>query len=161
MRILLVSDNHGRMNNLIEVRQKVGPVDHVLHMGDAEGTEDRIRELFDCPVDMVAGNCDHWTCEEEELLLELEGHTIFMCHGHHQDVSWDLTGMESAAHQYGADIALYGHTHVPKVVYRPDLMIVNPGSITKPRQDGRRPSFALLELKEGVFPCYCSIGYLE
>lgn len=161
IRILLVSDNHGRMNNLIEVKEKVGALDLVIHMGDAEGTEDKIRNLFDCTVVMVAGNCDHRSREDEEILLELEGHTLFACHGHTRGVNWDLSGMEEAAASYGADIALFGHTHIPQIIYREDLMIINPGSIEKPRQDGRRRSFGLLELKEGVFPCYASIGYLD
>lgn len=160
-RILLVSDNHGHMGEMMELAEKVGHVDYVLHMGDNEGTADRIRSLFDCPVVLVNGNCDHWSMEQDEEILDIEGHRIFMCHGHHQGVNWDLSGMESAAHEYGCDIALYGHTHVPKINYLPDMMIINPGSISKPRQDGRKCSFALLELVEDMFPCYCSIGYLD
>lgn len=161
-RLLLLSDSHGMMSNTYKVKEKVGPVDLVLHMGDIEGNEERIRTLFaPTPVYFVAGNCDNWSCKEPAYrVLEVEGHRIFMAHGHHQDINWGTEGMESAAHQFQADLALHGHTHVPRILYRNDLMIINPGSIERPRQADHRPSFALLELQEGVFPCYCSVGYL-
>jgi len=42
MRILVVSDNHGRMGNFLTVYEKVKPVDMVIHLGDTEGTEDEM-----------------------------------------------------------------------------------------------------------------------
>ena len=58
MRILVVSDNHGRMGNFLTAYEKVKPVDMVIHLGDTEGTEDEIEEAIDCPFYAVAGNND-------------------------------------------------------------------------------------------------------
>lgn len=37
MRILIVSDTHRRDENLKEVIRRTGPLDMLIHLGDAEG----------------------------------------------------------------------------------------------------------------------------
>ena len=39
MRVLLVSDSHGRNQNMEKVIRKVSPVDLLIHLGDLEGSE--------------------------------------------------------------------------------------------------------------------------
>ena len=41
---------------------------------------------------------------------------------------------------------MYGHTHIPLIQYEQGMYIINPGSITLPRQEGRKPSYILMEL---------------
>lgn len=48
----------------------------------------------------------------------------------------------------GVDIVLFGHTHRPVAEKRGNLWIVNPGSLTYPRQMGRKPSYAMLTINE-------------
>ena len=45
MKILIVSDTHGRDDNLVKVLKKVKPIDFLIHCGDVEGSEKKIREL--------------------------------------------------------------------------------------------------------------------
>ena len=60
MKILIVSDSHGNNRNLIHaVKNMSGTMDMMIHLGDMECSPDRIRELVDCPVEMVKGNCDY------------------------------------------------------------------------------------------------------
>ena len=40
---------------------------------------------------------------------------------------------------------MYGHTHVPLVDLSEDIWAVNPGSISLPRQEGRKPSYIIME----------------
>ena len=42
MKILIVSDTHRRDGNLQTVIEKTAPFDMLIHLGDAEGSEDRI-----------------------------------------------------------------------------------------------------------------------
>ena len=57
MKVLIVSDTHGREDNLAKsTREKESPIDAMVHLGDVEGSEDYIRILTDAPVYMVAGN---------------------------------------------------------------------------------------------------------
>lgn len=43
--------------------------------------------------------------------------------------------------EYGYDVVMYGHTHVPYIEIGDDVTILNPGSISYPRQAGRKPTF--------------------
>ena len=58
MRILIVSDTHRKHANLEYVLEKVKPLDLMIHLGDAEGAEDYIEAIADCPVEIIAGNND-------------------------------------------------------------------------------------------------------
>ena len=71
---------------------------------------------------------------------------VFMTHGHYYYVSMGTEMLKKEARARGAQIALFGHTHRPVIDCNDDVIAVNPGSISYPRQDGRRPSFVMMEL---------------
>ncbi len=160
MKILLVSDTHGHLKNFWTVYRKVSPVDLILHMGDIEGDEETLREGVDCPIEMVSGNNDIFGKEPTEKVLEIMGHKILMTHGHRRGVYRGLKGLGAAADEVGADLVLYGHTHIPDLSYIGDRVFVNPGSISIPRQEGRKPSFAILEI-DSRGECHFSMNFLE
>ncbi|SET61365.1 YfcE family phosphodiesterase [[Clostridium] polysaccharolyticum] len=146
MKILIVSDSHGRNNYLSKVLDKVGDVDMFLHLGDLEGTEDFIEAFVDCRVEMIAGNNDYFTEIPREKLIQIGKYTIFMTHGHLYSVYFGTEQLKEAARMRGADIVMYGHTHMPSIDQSDDVIAINPGSISKPRQPGRQPSFILMEI---------------
>ena len=43
---------------------------------------------------------------------------------------------------------MYGHTHKPVVDREGSVIAVNPGSLSYPRQEGRRPSYIIMEAEE-------------
>ena len=145
-KIVLVSDTHGKTANLRTLMKRTRQADMLLHMGDVEGDEEEIRSFAGCPVYFVRGNCDSFSRLPEEELLPLEGHRIFMTHGHRYSVSSTLAHLDDAARERDADIVLYGHTHVPEYVMIGERHFVNPGSLSRPRQEGHRPSYAILEI---------------
>ena len=49
-RALIVSDTHGREENLERVLAEIGMPDALIHLGDSEGGEDTIPMLVTCPV---------------------------------------------------------------------------------------------------------------
>jgi len=53
MRILVISDSHGRNDDVAGVIEQVGPIDMLIHCGDVERGDDYIRSLVDCPVQSV------------------------------------------------------------------------------------------------------------
>lgn len=55
MKVLIVSDTHGKEGNLKEAMEREKPFDMLVHCGDVEGSEEKIREMAGCPVHMVAG----------------------------------------------------------------------------------------------------------
>ena len=150
MRVLIVSDTHKSHRNLEKVLEKARPVDMLIHLGDTEGGEYYIAELAGCPVHIVRGNNDFFSDLPREDEFEAEGHHIFMTHGHSYYVALGEERLKEEARQRGADIVMYGHTHRPSLTREEDLIILNPGSVAYPRQEGRRPSYMIMELdKEG------------
>ena len=59
----------------------------------------------------------------------------------------------------GADIVMYGHSHRPVVDYDEGVIAINPGSLTYPRQEGRRPSYILMEIDKNE-KAHFTINYL-
>ena len=141
---LVVSDTHGRDDNFYDVLDIEGELSGIIHCGDFEGSEGKFALAADCPVYFVAGNNDFFSSLNRELEFELEGHTAFLTHGHNYLVSMDLENIKCEAIARGADIVFFGHTHKPVAKYVDDVYIFNPGSLSYPRQEGRRPSYLVL-----------------
>jgi len=93
----------------------------------------------------VRGNCDS---EVDQMLIEFpilseyavlfyEGRRIFATHGHHFHID-NLPPLTKG------DIFIQGHTHVPVAERRGDIIVLNPGSVTLPKENNP-PSYGILE----------------
>ena len=60
----------------------------------------------------------------------------------------------------GYQMVFYGHTHRPVVDNNGSILAVNPGSLSYPRQEGRKPSYAVMEI-DGEGNTEVTIYYLE
>ena len=145
MKVLIVSDTHGREDNLEKVLEKESPIDAMVHLGDVEGSEDYIRILTDAPVYMVAGNNDFYTDLPGQAVIDLDGYRAFITHGHGYHVSYSPNRLVAEALHRNAQIAMYGHTHVPHLEQVEGVIVLNPGSLSYPRQAGREPSYIIME----------------
>ena len=154
MRILVVSDSHGRDDYLLAVIEEEKPFDVMIHLGDFQTDEQDIEKMAGVPVFMVSGNCDYYTRTADVRILELEGHRIFMAHGHNHGVRWGETRrLARTAQKNRCDIVMFGHTHCPMEDYsEPGLIILNPGSIALPRQPGREHTYMIVNLQRGMRP---------
>lgn len=164
MRVLVMSDTHGWDENARYAVEKEMPFDALLHLGDVQEPETVFRRYAgidkDIPAYFVEGNCDTYGAYPEKQILELAGHRIFMAHGHEYYVRFSRDLLEEEALRESCDLAIYGHTHVPKLETGDQgILILNPGSISIPRQEDRQPSYMVLELKEGRVP-YMTLKYL-
>ena len=45
-------------------------------------------------------------------------------------------------------MVIYGHTHRPVIAKENGIMVLNPGSLTYPRQEGRRYTYIIMEIDE-------------
>lgn len=153
MRILIVSDTHGYDSNLKRVLAKTGVPDCMIHLGDSESTQEYMEQVAACPVYMVAGNCDYFTNLPKARIEELGGCRIFMTHGHYYYVSVGIRDLAEEAKMNGCNVAMFGHTHRPFIDRSdPELTILNPGSLSFPRQEDRQPSYILMQAEEGRRP---------
>lgn len=146
MKILIVSDTHRKNDNYIKVLERIAPVDMVIHCGDIEGSEYLIAESAGCPVQMVTGNNDFFSDLPREKEFMVGKYKIWLNHGHNYYVSMSNENLKHEARMRGVDIVLYGHTHRPVIDIAGDIIAVNPGSLTYPRQEGRRPSYVIMDL---------------
>ncbi len=145
MKILIVSDTHRQNGNYLKVLERVGPVDLVVHCGDVEGSEYVICEGAGCPVEMVAGNNDFFSNLPREKEFMIGKYRVWLTHGHNYYVSMGNETIKKEAAARGIDIVMYGHSHKPVVDLEDEVTAINPGSLTYPRQEGRRPSYIIME----------------
>ncbi len=145
MKILIVSDTHGRLINLKECLKKVSPIDLLIHCGDVEGQEDEIRRLAGCETHIVSGNNDYFSSLPREEEFSIGRYKVFLTHGHSYGVSLGTDRIVEEAKERGADTVIFGHIHRPVDKTKDGVRILNPGSLTYPRQDGRRHSYMMME----------------
>lgn len=149
MKILIVSDTHRKNDAYFQVLQLQRP-DMVIHCGDAEGSEYALTQAADCPVKIVLGNNDFFSELPRELELSVGSYKVWVTHGHNYYVSMGNEMIKEEAAARGADIVMYGHTHRPVIDTSGSVIALNPGSLSYPRQEGRRPSYMVMELdREG------------
>lgn len=160
MKILIVSDTHKKHGNLKKVLESVKPIDLMIHLGDAEGYEDYIAELAGCPLEIVSGNNDFFSDLEREKELLIGRYKVLITHGHYYYVAMGVEDLKKEAAGRGMDIVMFGHTHWPLLDYSRGIVTLNPGSISYPRQEGRKPSYGLMEIDQEGEAHFC-IQYLE
>lgn len=146
MRILIVSDTHRHNENYFKVLEKTGPYDMVIHCGDAEGSEYAISEGAGCETKIVLGNNDFFSGLPKEIETQIGKYKVLITHGHTYYVSTNRELIKQDAVQRGFDIVMYGHTHRPVVDIGNDVIAINPGSLSYPRQDGHKPSYIIMEI---------------
>lgn len=150
MKILIVSDSHGRNENLKKaVSNMKGMHDRMIHLGDFQCSPSVIEELAGCPVDMVRGNCDSFLSGiPQSKMIDIEGHKVLLTHGH--QYGGMVGALREMAKENGVSIVMFGHTHVPLVDTEDGVTVVNPGSISQPRQDGHKPSYLVMNIENGI-----------
>ncbi|MBR1815185.1 MAG: metallophosphoesterase [Lachnospiraceae bacterium] len=149
MRILVVSDSHGNNENVKKAIEKAGKIDYLIHLGDVGANYREIETMARVPSYFVSGNTDYIPELKDRLILMFGEHRIYAVHGHREGVSMGLSILRYNALQNECDIALYGHTHVPYLDENPDdVTILNPGSVSLPRQDDHRKTYAIIEIDD-------------
>lgn len=149
MKYLVMSDSHGQIKERAKLLSLINKVDKVIHLGDHA----KDLETFDLvlkPTFIVSGNCDEKGRFLEEITIEDESFKLFITHGHRYDVKQGLTKLYYKAQELGANIILFGHTHIPLCVENNGVYFYNPGSISLPK-GGSQPSCGILTLKANTF----------
>lgn len=160
MKVLIVSDTHRHNENLEKVLKEIKPIDLLIHCGDAEGTEGQIQQICECPLYIVSGNNDFFSRLPYEIEFLIDKYKVFMCHGHTYYVSMGLERLLDEARLRKADVVLYGHTHRPIIELRDGIMVINPGSISYPRQEGKIPTYVIMEIDKAGDASY-TLHYVD
>ena len=173
MRIGIVSDTHSLLADASDMPQQVVDVfrgtDLIIHCGDLDtlGVLDRLEEV--APVRAVRGYPD--PVEDSERLsgitrvVEAEGLSIGVIH----DIAWpgirvrlesffefpDRPFEDVMISKFGKPVQViaFGDTHEEMVAYYQGVLMVNPGSPTKPglrHGPGELGTVAIMEIRRGV-----------
>lgn len=152
MRVLIVSDTHRHGENFYRAIKETERVSLVIHCGDLEGQEhefeDAVREAYHCPLVMAAGNNDFFSGLKNDVEVQIGPYKALVTHGHNYYISMNNEFLKREAKARGYDMVFYGHTHRPVVDEKSGILAVNPGSLSYPRQEGRKPSYAVMDIDE-------------
>jgi putative phosphoesterase len=96
----------------------------------------------------VLGNNDYGVQAPEAAVFDFADHRFFMAHGHRYGLYSGYHNILAAAKNSDADIALFGHSHIPFYKVINGITLINPGSVARPRSRVGA-SFAVIECPEG------------
>lgn len=147
-KILIVSDTHGIGDLMAQVIKKERPIDMLIHCGDLCVNPSMLECMVNCTVHAVRGNCDHSADLSRMKVFRIGKLKVVLTHGHDYHVSDDLMPLTYLAKENEADIVMYGHTHKPLVTTEYGITIVNPGSLTLPRQENHVPSYIIMNVDD-------------
>lgn len=161
MKLFFMADIHGSLFYLKKAieRFKAENADYMVILGDElyHGARNPLppeynpREVtallngFAAKIIAVRGNCDS---EVDDMVLEYPvlapfsiilcgGRRLFLTHGH-------LFDENSLPKLCPGDVFFYGHTHVSKAEKQGEIFVVNPGSVSMPKEDTPH-SYAVME----------------
>ena len=142
-RLLVLSDIHGltyaARRILLEQNAKT-----VIFLGDGLREFELLQQDFpDREFFTVRGNNDFGLTAPDESLELIAGKRVFFTHGHRYSVKHGLDDIKAAARQRGADILLFGHTHIPFTEYDGGLCVMNPGAVC-----GIKPGYGFVDILE-------------
>jgi putative phosphoesterase len=152
-KLLVLSDTHGSVAALKNVfnwaKDHTPPNDTICcaaFLGDGISDLQYAADAagFFCEWKVVCGNNDYGYLVPGTLVMDFCDHRFFMCHGHRHSLYGDYHTLLAAAHDAGADVAMFGHSHVPFIKNMNGILLVNPGSVGRPRTRAGA-TFAVIE----------------
>ncbi len=154
MRVLVISDSHGEIDNIIQISKVVREenISKVIHLGDDyDDVNFLIKEGIE--IERIPGVFSGYYSEKDipnRKILEIEGWRVLLTHTkerHENDLSGDISPEDSVKN--GAiDIVLYGHTHIPAIAKEGTVYLLNPGHLKATDKKGYQPSFAVLDIEK-------------
>jgi putative phosphoesterase len=159
--VVAFSDAHGNKFNLSSAMEKHKNCDAFIYLGDGVYEFDELAEGYRVPHYAVRGNGDFFCVNPTPVLdfINIGQMKIMLCHGNDLNAKYTNDDMIKTAVLHNADMVLYGHTHiavskylsadeiksiVPSSSRDKGIYIVNPGSISYPRDD--RASYAVIDI---------------
>lgn len=147
-RVGIFSDSHRDCRSLGLLLDKMGFIDAACFLGDVASDAAYLREVLaamphEPPLYAVRGNNDLTTALPDELVVELGGKRAYLTHGHMRCGPMSLVYKAQENH---AQIALFGHTHMPFCETVQGILLLNPGSAGRYCRGGE-PRASVLEIR--------------
>ncbi len=144
-RIIVVSDTHRHLEYVLQFLENIKEFDMIIHLGDNIFDADTLKKLYpQKPIIAVKGNTDISSCESE-VFCNIEGVDFLITHGHIYGVKTGMERLYFRACELGAEVVLYGHTHIPVCEKENDILMLNPGG-----HNSLNRGVGIIEIEEGV-----------
>ena len=143
-KIAIISDSHGSIENIAYFMGRLKGVDALWHLGDHAEDAQPLANRLNCGFVSVRGNCDPFSDAPLTYTVSWHHKRILLLHGH--TVAGRLA-LLYAANEANADAVLFGHSHVPSMETVDGVLLLNPGSLSRPRTS-KGPSVAILTLTD-------------
>lgn len=152
MRIVVISDSHGREDLIKRVIEEQPNAELFIFLGD--GTRDFHSAMRGVPKEdwCVCGNCDFNSDDDYNMISYVKDVKFYCTHGHQWNVKYDPEQLISEAKRKEIKVLLYGHTHEPYYEYRDGMHIFNPGSLGSPR-GSIYPSYGVIDINGKNIVC--------
>lgn len=146
MKIAILSDTHGNYPLAIQALDRIAGLDCIIHLGDTLQDAEIIECAMSLPIIKLAGNCDPSCDAPRDLLLTMRDMTIYLSHGDLFQVKSGTERICRKAASENAQIVLFGHTHIPLIQKKNEILLINPGSL---KESGPHHSLAILSISNG------------
>ena len=140
MKVVLMSDSHGRDAYIDKILEMHKDADLFLHCGDIEHDEFVYPQLT-----TVRGNNDYFGDYPNVIKLTLGTHRVLMLHSHQCGFRDRYNQLSRLAKNEGCDTVFFGHTHVAIDEIVSGVRLINPGSLYYSR-DGRPQSYCVINI---------------
>jgi len=137
----LISDTHGLLRE--SAAAALADSDVIIHAGDIDSPEilEALKKI--APVFPVRGNMDR-----SHAGMALPGYEIVEMNGISIYVLHDIDQLDLDPAAAGFSVVVTGHSHRPRIIYRDNVLYINPGS-AGPRRFKLLISVGMLEIEDG------------
>ena len=152
MKIFVVSDTHGKIDEFIEKVKSMEKPDLIIHLGDYVEDGLKIESVLEVETIIVKGNGDYYRGDyNEDEIITIGDKKVFITHGHNYGVRYTMDRLVYKAQEANANLVLFGHTHKSIFTEKDGIMIMNPGSTSMPRGFDWKKTFGIIEIGEDIF----------
>ena len=133
MKIIVYSDSHGSLANVLAMLEKEKDADFCFFLGDGVNeAQDGAAAYPEIKHILVKGNCDHYSMLKTTAYKYIDGLTFVSCHGHEYNVKRWLHELIEHTKGVRGNIALYGHTHIRNTYNdaASGVFLLNPGTLS-------------------------------
>ena len=139
---LVFSDIHGDALAFENLKELSKDLDGIIFAGDGYSS---VKNMTDGELLAVGGNCDMGG--PPEIVTEIEGVRLLICHGHRYHVKSDMLSLTLRARSLDCQTVIFGHTHIPLCSYEyGGALYLNPGTCSR---HGAQRTYAVLTLDKG------------
>lgn len=144
MKTIFISDIHGLIDNFKKIQPIIEESDKIIILGDSfSANENRIIgeynpnylfEYFNNNQDKIIyikGNCDHY---EDLNKLNFPTHNQFKYEIDNKNINL-IHNPNDCFSLNNNDIVIFGHTHIPEISRVGEILYINPGSLSLPKNE--------------------------